>query len=69
MQSGVFKKWEVRVDADKYPDNNRTYKEPLALSTGGDSTVFVNAANQPGGRTRQETGGPGYRPIVVDLQD
>ncbi|KAG7449563.1 Metallo-dependent phosphatase [Guyanagaster necrorhizus] len=42
---------------------------------GGDRTVFVNAANWPMGRHswgpkgRTPFGGPGFRPIVVDLKD
>jgi len=39
-------------------------------------TVFVNAANEPMGRTswakngwKVKPGGPGFRPVVVDLKD
>ncbi|KAF8905626.1 Metallo-dependent phosphatase-like protein [Mucidula mucida] len=56
--------WEPHIDADYYPTIERR----------GDRTVFVNGANWPmGERTRlyrsYDFGGPGFRPIVVDLKD
>ncbi|KAK0195534.1 Metallo-dependent phosphatase-like protein [Armillaria mellea] len=62
-------------DADDYMDDSVNLPEPYSLSEGGDRTVFVNAANWPMGRHawgpngRSPFGGPGFRPIVVDLKD
>ncbi|KAK0226047.1 Metallo-dependent phosphatase-like protein [Armillaria fumosa] len=62
-------------DADEYMDDGMNLPEPYSLSEGGDRTVFVNAANWPMGRHawgpkgRSPFGGPGFRPIVVDLKD
>ncbi|KAF9034475.1 hypothetical protein BDZ89DRAFT_1130688 [Hymenopellis radicata] len=66
--------WEPHIDADYYPTDKTQYPEPLQLSEGGDRTVFVNGANWPmGDRARlhrsHQFGGPGFRPIVVDLKD
>lgn len=64
------------IDADEYPTDETDHEEPLTLPEGGERTVFVNGANWPMGPRMKEFnnpmrkfGGPGFRPIVVDLKD
>jgi hypothetical protein len=63
--------------------NDATGDSSDAQSSTGESTVFVNAANQPhgpnawrvlkkgvdGDKFRVPFGGPGFQPVVVDLKD